>query len=114
MAVCAVSLREPSLLKTELSTSLDTATKNCKVVRAVYRKGDKPARVALPLLATFALEYYLVQRGLPVCRQRWNPGVVLLPSLADDQGGVTTSRLWAVPKRFFGLAATQLAPILFT
>ena len=74
----------------------------------VVGKGDKAARVALPLLATSALERYLVQRGLPASRQHWNPAVPLVPSLEEDSGGVTTSRLWAMMKRFFGQAAEQL------
>lgn len=74
----------------------------------VVGKGDKPARVALPLLATASLERYLMQRGLPVSHQRWNPRTPLVPSLSTDAAGLTTSRLWAVIKRFFGLAARQL------
>lgn len=74
----------------------------------VVGKGDKPARVALPMLATAALERYLAQRGLPVSRHRWQPATRLVPSLEEDGDGVTSSRLWAVLKRFFRLAAEQL------
>jgi site-specific recombinase XerD len=77
----------------------------------VVGKGDKPARVALPLMATAALERYLAQRGLAVSHLRWDPSVHLVPSLDEDAGGVTTSRMWAVMKRFFGLAATELLEV---
>lgn len=81
----------------------------------VVGKGDKPARVALPLLATAALERYLAQRGLPVSYQRWNPAVHLVPGLDEDGGGLTTSRLWAVMRRFFAAAAEAMqeaSPVL--
>lgn len=77
----------------------------------VVGKGDKPARVALPLLATTVLERYLAQRGLPVSHQHWNPAVHLVPGLDEDGGGLTTSRLWAVMKRFFRAAADELRPV---
>ena len=77
----------------------------------VVGKGDKPARVALPLMAIAALEKYLAQRGLPVSCPQWAPATRLVPNLDDDGGGVTTSRLLAVLKRFFNLAALELNEI---
>lgn len=77
----------------------------------VRGKGDKPARVALPQLATAALDRYLAQRGLPVTPQFWEPNVPLLPSLIDDNEGLTTARVWAMLKRFFGQAADELSKV---
>lgn len=77
----------------------------------VRGKGDKPAKVALPALAIRSLETYLVQRGLPVSPHLWAPAVPLVPNLADDGDGLTTSRLWALLKRFFLQAADELQQV---
>lgn len=75
----------------------------------VRGKGDKPARVGLPALATSALERYLAQRKLPVSPHLWNPETLLVPNLTDDDAaGLTTARMWALLKRFFLTAAEQL------
>jgi site-specific recombinase XerD len=69
-------------------------------------KGAKAARVALPPLARTALDRYLVQRGLPVTPAKWKPDTHLLGRVeTDQQAPITTSRLWAVCKRFFRTAA---------
>jgi integrase len=48
---------------------------------------------------------YLVQRGLPVTPARWAPDTPLVGRLADEAGGITTARLWALMRRFFTTAA---------
>ena len=68
-------------------------------------KGARTGKVALPPLALTALERYLVQRGLPVTPTRWTPDTPLVGRLADEAGGITTARLWALLRRFFAAAA---------
>jgi site-specific recombinase XerD len=75
----------------------------------VVGKGSKRGRVAMPTLAIGALERSLVERGLPVFPHRWNARVPLVPSMDEVGSGVTTSRLWALMRRFFRLAAEQLS-----
>jgi site-specific recombinase XerD len=65
-------------------------------------KGSKAGKVALPPLARTALDRYLVQRGLPTTRSRWEPSTPVVGSLDDDStAGITAARLWAIMKRFF-------------
>lgn len=72
-------------------------------------KGGKPGKVALPPLATSALDQYLLERRLPVTRERWNPTTPILASLGEDEGaGITGARLWRVMRRFFLKAADVL------
>lgn len=72
-------------------------------------KGAKPGRVALPPLARVALDRYLVQRGLPVTPAKWKPGTPVVGRVESDQlAPISTSRLWAVCKRFFETAAGVL------
>ena len=61
------------------------------------------ASVALPPLARAAMDRYLVQRGLPTTRARWNPQTPLIGSLhrQEDAAGITAARLWSVMRRFF-------------
>ena len=56
------------------------------------------------------LDRYLVERGLPVTPSRWHPDTPLIPNL-DEEGvvAITSVRLWNVIKRFFLLAANQIA-----
>ncbi|MFC4524890.1 phage integrase family protein [Cupriavidus pinatubonensis] len=69
-------------------------------------KGAKAGKVALPPLARVALDRYLVERGLPVTRARWDPHTPLIGGLGQDPaGGITGTRLWAVLRRFFMQAA---------
>ena len=69
-------------------------------------KGSRAGKVALPPLARAALDRYLVGRGLPVTRTRWNPNTLLIGGLGlDADGGITGTRLWSVIRRFFGTAA---------
>jgi site-specific recombinase XerD len=69
-------------------------------------KGSKEGNVVLPPIARTALDRYLVQRRLPTTPARWDPATPLLGNLVQDStGGVTTARLWAVVKRFFGQVA---------
>jgi site-specific recombinase XerD len=63
--------------------------------------------VVLPPLARFALDQYLMQRGLPVSRARWAPDTPLLGHL-DEPGGITTPRLREVLRRFFQTAADAI------
>jgi site-specific recombinase XerD len=65
----------------------------------------KAGKVVLPPLALTALERYLVQRGLPATSMRWAPDTPLVGRLADEAGGITTARLWALMWRFFATAA---------
>jgi site-specific recombinase XerD len=60
-------------------------------------------------MARAALDRYLVERGLPVTPTKWKPSTPLVARVEADQlGPITTSRLWAVCKRFFGTAASVL------
>lgn len=57
----------------------------------------------LPPLARAAMDRYLVQRGLPTTRARWEPRTPLIGSLhhQEDATGITPARLWSVMRRFF-------------
>lgn len=69
-------------------------------------KGSRAGKVALPPLACSAIDRYLVERGLPVTRSRWNPKTPLVGGLGlDPGGGITGTRLWSVVRRFFETAA---------
>ena len=74
----------------------------------VVGKGSKAGKVVLPGLARGVLDRHLAQRGLPVTPAKWNPATPLLGSL-DGEAGITSKRLWAIVKRFFGTAAGVLA-----
>jgi site-specific recombinase XerD len=74
----------------------------------VIGKGSKEGDVAVPLSALGALERNLAERGLPTTRSRWSPATPLIPSLGGE-GGLTSSRLWAIMRRFFRQAADVLA-----
>ncbi|KVX11303.1 integrase [Burkholderia ubonensis] len=74
----------------------------------VLGKGGKLGKVALPSLARTALDQYLVQRGLPVTRARWNPATPLVVSLDEDGAGIESTRLWRVLRRFFVLSADAI------
>ena len=67
-------------------------------------KGAKGGKVVLPPLARFALDQYLVQRGLPVSPDRWVADMPLLAHL-DAPGAITTPRLREILRRFFHTAA---------
>ncbi|MGC8213186.1 phage integrase family protein [Ralstonia pseudosolanacearum] len=72
-------------------------------------KGSRAGKVALPPLARAALDHYLVERGLPVTRVRWNPKTPLIGGLGlDPDGGITGARLWSVVRRFFETAANTI------
>lgn len=72
-------------------------------------KGSRTGKVAVPPLAGTALECYLVERGLPVTRSRWDPKTALIGVLKQDSsGGITGARLWHVMRRFFWQAAELL------
>ncbi|MDM0116217.1 site-specific integrase [Variovorax sp. J22R133] len=77
----------------------------------VTGKGSKCGKVALPFMARSALEHYLVQRGLPLSRELWNPKVPLVPALAEDGAGISGSRLWSLMRRFFLRAAASLEKV---
>ena len=70
-------------------------------------KGSKAAKVSLPPLARVALDQYLMQRGLPTTPALWKPSTPLIADLeaGNDHGGITSTRLWSVIKRFFATAA---------
>jgi site-specific recombinase XerD len=70
-------------------------------------KGSKAAKVSLPPLARVALDQYLMQRGLPTTPALWKPSTPLIADLeaGNDHGGITSTRLWSVVKRFFATAA---------
>ena len=71
-------------------------------------KGAKTGKEVLPPLALTALERYLVQRGLSVTPARWAPDTPLVGRLADEAGGITTTRLWALMRRFYAAAASVI------
>ncbi len=69
-------------------------------------KGGRAGKVALPPLARAALDRYLVERSLPVTQARWNPQAPLIGAQGlDPGGGISSSRLWSVVRRFFRTAA---------
>ncbi|MFG6429777.1 hypothetical protein [Roseateles sp. LYH14W] len=71
----------------------------------VVGKGSKRGRVALPPLATGALDRYLVARGLPTTPSHWRPDTPIVGRVAvDEHGAISTARLWAICRRFFRLA----------
>ena len=73
-------------------------------------KGSKPGKVALPPLARSALDRYLLQRSLPVTRAQWDLATPLIGSLEKSSAtGITATRLLYVIKRFFNLAAEEMA-----
>jgi len=75
----------------------------------IVGKGAKAGTVALPPLAREALDRYLVQRGLPSTRARWASETSLVGRLEEDTTpAISSSRLWAVMRRFFDSAATVL------
>ncbi|MEX3669804.1 phage integrase family protein [Paraburkholderia phenoliruptrix] len=74
----------------------------------VLGKGGKLGKVALPSLARTALDQYLMQRGLPVTPERWNPATPLVVSLEEDEARIESTRLWRVLRRFFVLAADTI------
>lgn len=75
----------------------------------VVGKGSKAGKVALPPLATAALDRYLAQRRLPTTPNLWSPTTPLVGSLEEDvEVGITAARLWSVVKRFFSQAAGVL------
>jgi site-specific recombinase XerD len=73
----------------------------------VVGKGNKAASVALPPLARGALNRYLVQRALPVTPTKWLAATPLIGNM-EGEAAITSSRLWAVLKRFFGDAAAVI------
>ncbi|RQM53586.1 MULTISPECIES: site-specific integrase [Burkholderia] len=74
----------------------------------VLGKGGKRGKVALPALARTALDQYLVQRGLPVTPERWNPATPLVASLDEDGARIESTRLWRVLRRFFVVVADAI------
>lgn len=74
----------------------------------VLGKGNKMGNVALPLAATSAVDRYLRCRNLAVTRTRWDPKTPLIPNLTEDEARITRTRIWALMKRFFNFAATEL------
>lgn len=75
----------------------------------VRGKGAKPGKVALPPLATGSLDQYLATRGVPTTPHLQAPSVCIVGRLSvEEAGSLTTSRLWAVCKRFFATAAAAV------
>lgn len=74
----------------------------------VQGKGSREGDVAVPLSSMAALERFLMQRGLPTTRSRWNPDTPLIPSLEEPERGIGTGRLRNLLERFFKQAADRL------
>lgn len=70
----------------------------------VRGKGNREGRVAVPALASQALDRYLMERKLSVSPSRWDPLTPLVGSVETEQG-ITAGRLWAMVKRFFATVA---------
>lgn len=65
-------------------------------------KGSRAGKVALPPLARAAIDRYLVERGLPITRARWDPKTPMIGGLGlDPNGSITGTRLWSVVRSFF-------------
>jgi len=76
----------------------------------VKGKGRKKGKVAMPPLAWNALSQYLLARGLPVTVARWQPNTPMVGNLDEDTAGpISSTRLWAVLRRFFLQAAELVA-----
>jgi site-specific recombinase XerD len=72
-------------------------------------KGQKAGKVALPPLARIALERHLMERGLPVTPERWQPTTALVAGLGGGSGrGLSAVRLWVIMKRFFETTAALI------
>ncbi len=72
-------------------------------------KGSKPGKVALPPLATTALDQYLAERQLPVTPVRWNPKTPLVANLGEDgDARIAGSHLWRIMRRFYTQAADAI------
>lgn len=71
-------------------------------------KGGKLGKVALPRLARAALDQYLVQRGLPVTSERWDPATPIVANLEEDGASIETTRLRRVLRQFFVLVADEI------
>lgn len=72
-------------------------------------KGGNRGRVVLPPMARAALDRYLMHRGLPITPAKWVPSTQIVGRVQSDDGGsISTTRLWAVCKRFFSTAADVL------
>jgi len=76
----------------------------------VKGKGEKEGKVALPPLARAALNTSLMQRGLATTPSKWKPHTHLIGDMQDPLGtsGITSARVWALMRRFFGLAAKAI------
>jgi len=74
----------------------------------VLGKGQRAGSVALPALAQAALQRSLAERGLSTSSVAWDPRTPLVGRLAEEEGGITRSRLWAIVQRFFEHAAQAL------
>ena len=72
-------------------------------------KGAKRGRVVLPPMARAALDRYVMQRGLPVTPTKWIPSTPIVGRVhSDGDASISTTRLWAVCKRFFRTVAEVL------
>ncbi|NYH25937.1 integrase [Paraburkholderia bryophila] len=68
----------------------------------VTGKGAQEGKVALPPVATDALERSLVERGLPVTQARWTPHTLLIPNLATTgESPITPTRRRQITHRLF-------------
>lgn len=75
----------------------------------IVGKGSKAGSVALPPLATTALDRYLAARQVPTTPALWDPATPLVGSLEKEaKGGITPARFWSIVKRFFSKAADVL------
>lgn len=70
-------------------------------------KGERRGKVALPSMASQALDQYLVSRGLPLTPARWDRNSPILAHL-EDGSPITTPRLRTVLRRFLSLAADAI------
>jgi site-specific recombinase XerD len=102
----ATGLRSGELVKAQLVSISCDEDSNWWI--AVVGKGNKAGRVAVPPRAKLALDRYLAPRGISTAAARWKPGIRVLGRIAGEDTGLTGSRLWAVVKRFFAQAATEL------
>jgi site-specific recombinase XerD len=73
-------------------------------------KGSKSGKVALPPLVRSALDYSLMQRGLPTTPAHWKPSTPLIADLGDPESksGITATRVWSLMKRFFTTVACAI------
>ena len=102
----STGLRSNEVIKARLKHFTDDDRHNRWI--SVVGKGNKTGQVLVPPNARRALDTYLAARRISTSPMRWIGSNPLVASISGDAGPLSASRLWAVMKRFFEHAASQL------